>query len=130
MDTFKLKPWLSRWNLIPDGIPFITHTSQLYPVKTAAHGIKAMLKSSKQLWCLRYQHQTEKKSNTEGILCPICYLSFQWSRIMRKPLNSTGKICNFLTLDTFPPFFAIMLQRVELYQSSPLIYGTEEGCEM
>jgi streptomycin 6-kinase len=44
MDTFKLKPWLNRWNLIPDGTPFITHTSQLYPVKTAAHGIKAMLK--------------------------------------------------------------------------------------
>lgn len=44
MDTFTLKPWLNRWNLIPDGTPFITHTSQLYPVKTAAQGIKAMLK--------------------------------------------------------------------------------------
>jgi streptomycin 6-kinase len=44
MDTFKLKPLLNRWNLIPDGTPFITHTSQLYPVKTATHGIKAMLK--------------------------------------------------------------------------------------
>ncbi|WP_423788222.1 hypothetical protein [Klebsiella variicola] len=71
MDTFKLKPWLSRWNLIPDGIPFITHTSQLYPVKTAAHGIKAMLKSSKQLWCLRYQHQTEKNRTLKG----FCVLS-------------------------------------------------------
>lgn len=49
MDTFKLKPWLSRWNLIPDGTPFITHTSQLYPVKTAAHGIKAMLKVTDDL---------------------------------------------------------------------------------
>jgi streptomycin 6-kinase len=44
MDSFKLKPWLNRWNLIPDGTPFITHTSQLLPVKTATHGIKAMLK--------------------------------------------------------------------------------------
>lgn len=43
MDTFKFKPLLNRWNLIPDGTPFITHTSQLYPVKTV-HGIKAMLK--------------------------------------------------------------------------------------
>lgn len=44
MDTFTLKPWLNRWNLIPDGTPFVTHTSQLYPVKMAAHDIKAMLK--------------------------------------------------------------------------------------
>ncbi|EPK7470673.1 aminoglycoside phosphotransferase family protein [Klebsiella aerogenes] len=44
MDMFKLTPWLSCWNLIPDGTPFVTHTSQLYPVKTATHGIKAMLK--------------------------------------------------------------------------------------
>ncbi|MEL4013860.1 aminoglycoside phosphotransferase family protein [Dryocola clanedunensis] len=44
MDTFKLKFWLNRWNLIPDGTPFTTHTSQLYPVKTATHGLKAMLK--------------------------------------------------------------------------------------
>ncbi|MCS2154364.1 APH(6) family putative aminoglycoside O-phosphotransferase [Scandinavium goeteborgense] len=44
MDMFRLKPWLDRWDLIPDGAPFITHTSQLIPVKTAAQGIKAMLK--------------------------------------------------------------------------------------
>lgn len=44
MDMFKLKPWLNRWNLTPDGAPFITHTSQLLPVKTATQGIKAMLK--------------------------------------------------------------------------------------
>ncbi|WBM72405.1 APH(6) family putative aminoglycoside O-phosphotransferase [Buttiauxella sp. WJP83] len=44
MDTFKLKPWLTHWNLIPDGAPFITHTSQLLPVKTAIHGVKSMLK--------------------------------------------------------------------------------------
>jgi streptomycin 6-kinase len=44
MDMFRLKPWLDRWDLIPDGAPFITHTSQLIPVKTAAQGIKTMLK--------------------------------------------------------------------------------------
>jgi len=44
MDTGKLSFWLNRWDLIADGNPFITHTSKLLPVKTAAHGIKAMLK--------------------------------------------------------------------------------------
>jgi len=44
MDMFRLKPWLDCWDLIPDGAPFITHTSQLIPVKTAAQGIKLMLK--------------------------------------------------------------------------------------
>ncbi len=38
------RPWLNLWNLIPDGTPFITHTSQLLPVKTAKNGMKAMLK--------------------------------------------------------------------------------------
>ncbi|WP_436299125.1 aminoglycoside phosphotransferase family protein [unidentified bacterial endosymbiont] len=36
--------WLSRWKLIPDGSPFVTHTSQRLPVKTSIDGIKAMLK--------------------------------------------------------------------------------------
>lgn len=40
---FTLEPWLDRWDLVPDGTPFTTHTSQLYPVKTA-QGLKAMLK--------------------------------------------------------------------------------------
>lgn len=44
MNKYLFGPWLSRWNLIPDGTPFITHSSQLLPVKTAADGIKAMLK--------------------------------------------------------------------------------------
>lgn len=44
MNKYEFRPWLSRWNLIPDGAPFITHSSQLIPVKTAANGIKAMLK--------------------------------------------------------------------------------------
>lgn len=44
MNKCVFRPWLSRWNLIPDGAPFITHSSQLLPVKTAAGGIKAMLK--------------------------------------------------------------------------------------
>lgn len=44
MNKYLFEPWLSRWNLIPDGTPFITHSSQLLPVKTAADGIKAMLK--------------------------------------------------------------------------------------
>ncbi|WP_241723631.1 aminoglycoside phosphotransferase family protein [Raoultella sp. HC6] len=37
-------PWLSRWALIPDGEPVMTHTSQLLPVLTAKEGMKAMLK--------------------------------------------------------------------------------------
>lgn len=44
MDTDKLSFWLNRWSLIPDGEIFITYTSTLLPVKTATHGIKAMLK--------------------------------------------------------------------------------------
>ena len=44
MDADKLSYWLSHWLLIADGDKFITHTSMLFPVKTAAHGIKAMLK--------------------------------------------------------------------------------------
>lgn len=44
MDKDKLSFWLNRWDLIPDGEKFITHTSKLLPVKTSAHGIKAMLK--------------------------------------------------------------------------------------
>lgn len=44
MDTDEFKPWLNRWELIPDGTPLITHTSQLLPVKTATDGMKAMLK--------------------------------------------------------------------------------------
>ncbi len=44
MDKDKLSCWLKRWNLIPDGTPFHTHTSQLLPVKTAADGAEAMLK--------------------------------------------------------------------------------------
>lgn len=43
MNEYVFRPWLSRWNLIPDGTPLMTHSSQLLPVKTAA-GIKAMLK--------------------------------------------------------------------------------------
>ncbi|WP_297206598.1 aminoglycoside phosphotransferase family protein [uncultured Pluralibacter sp.] len=44
MDSGKLSFWLNRWLLIPDGEEFITRTSTLLPVKTATHGIKAMLK--------------------------------------------------------------------------------------
>lgn len=44
MDNSEFKPWLNRWNLIPDGAPFSTHTSQLLPVKTATGSMKAMLK--------------------------------------------------------------------------------------
>lgn len=44
MATSTLKPWLTHWNLIPDGAPLITHTSQLLPVKTAIDGVKSMLK--------------------------------------------------------------------------------------
>ncbi|EJF30537.1 MULTISPECIES: aminoglycoside phosphotransferase family protein [Enterobacteriaceae] len=44
MDKDKLSCWLKRWDLIPDGTPFHTHTSQLLPVKTAADGAEAMLK--------------------------------------------------------------------------------------
>lgn len=44
MDTDKLGFWLNRWDLIPDGKKMITHTSSLLPVKTAKHGINAMLK--------------------------------------------------------------------------------------
>lgn len=44
MDTDKLSFWLNRWDLLPDGEKFSTHTSILLPVKTATHGIKAMLK--------------------------------------------------------------------------------------
>lgn len=36
--------WLSRWALIPDGIPIVTHTSQLLPVTTIRGGKKAILK--------------------------------------------------------------------------------------
>lgn len=38
------KPWLIRWDLIPDGVPLTTPTSQLLPVRTVAGGVKAMLK--------------------------------------------------------------------------------------
>jgi len=44
MDKLAFKPWLTRWKLIPDGPPCVTHTSQLLPVKTITGGIKAMLK--------------------------------------------------------------------------------------
>jgi streptomycin 6-kinase len=44
MDTGKLSFWLNRWSLIPDGDLFLTHTSQLLPVKTSTNGIKTMLK--------------------------------------------------------------------------------------
>lgn len=44
MNQYAYRPWLSRWNLIPDSAPFMTHSSQLIPVKTATDGIKAMLK--------------------------------------------------------------------------------------
>ncbi|WP_337928437.1 hypothetical protein [Xenorhabdus sp. PR6a] len=44
MDKDKLSTWLNRWDLIPDGNSFITHTSQLLLVKTATTGIEAMLK--------------------------------------------------------------------------------------
>lgn len=36
--------YLSRWGLIPDGEPIITHTSQLLPVITIKDNLKAMLK--------------------------------------------------------------------------------------
>ncbi len=36
--------WLSRWGLIPDGVPIVTHTSHLLPVKTISDGKKAILK--------------------------------------------------------------------------------------
>lgn len=44
MNKYVLRSWLSHWNWIPDGSPFITHSSQRLPVKIAADGIKAMLK--------------------------------------------------------------------------------------
>lgn len=44
MDEYAFKPWLHRWQLIPDGTPLITRTSQLLPVITATGGINAMLK--------------------------------------------------------------------------------------
>ncbi|HHW4412251.1 APH(6) family putative aminoglycoside O-phosphotransferase [Citrobacter freundii] len=44
MNKYKFEPWLSRWKLIPDGSPLLTHTSQLLPVKTSIDGINAMLK--------------------------------------------------------------------------------------
>lgn len=44
MDSDKLSFWLTRWELIPDGDLFLTHTSQLLPVKTASNGSKGMLK--------------------------------------------------------------------------------------
>lgn len=44
MDKDKLSNWLKRWDLIPDGTPFQTNTSQLLPVKTAVDGTEAMLK--------------------------------------------------------------------------------------
>lgn len=37
-----LNPWLARWDLVPDGVPFATHTSVLLPVR--ATGEPAMLK--------------------------------------------------------------------------------------
>ncbi|ELE9247920.1 APH(6) family putative aminoglycoside O-phosphotransferase [Enterobacter kobei] len=49
MKKYKFAPWLSRWKLIPDGSPFVTHTSQLLPVKTSTDGIKAMLKITDDL---------------------------------------------------------------------------------
>ncbi|MEG1421958.1 MAG: aminoglycoside phosphotransferase family protein [Citrobacter sp.] len=39
-----LSTWLSRWGLIPDGVPIVTHTSQLLPVTTINGGKKALLK--------------------------------------------------------------------------------------
>lgn len=44
MDKEIFSPWLHRWRLIPDGPPFITHTSQLLPVKTLSGDLEAMLK--------------------------------------------------------------------------------------
>lgn len=37
-------PYLSRWNLIPDGVPITTHTSRLLPVRHSSSG--AMLRLS------------------------------------------------------------------------------------
>ncbi|ATF49585.1 APH(6) family putative aminoglycoside O-phosphotransferase [Citrobacter werkmanii] len=36
--------WLSRWKLVPDGAPIVTHTSYLLPVTTIHGGKKAILK--------------------------------------------------------------------------------------
>lgn len=36
--------YLSRWGLIPDGVPVITHTSQLLPVMMRKDHQKAILK--------------------------------------------------------------------------------------
>lgn len=36
--------YLSRWELVPDGVPFVTRTSQLLPVKTIHGDKKAILK--------------------------------------------------------------------------------------
>ncbi|UNK59600.1 aminoglycoside phosphotransferase family protein [Buttiauxella ferragutiae] len=44
MDISGFTLWLDRWNLIPDGTPFTTHTSKLLPVETITGGMKAMLK--------------------------------------------------------------------------------------
>lgn len=44
MNKYKFEPWLNRWKLIPDGSPFVTHTSELLPVIISTDGMKAMLK--------------------------------------------------------------------------------------
>lgn len=36
------EPYLSRWDLVPDGDPILTHSSRLLPVRY--RGEKAMLK--------------------------------------------------------------------------------------
>lgn len=56
MSKNKFEPWLSRWNLIPDGLPFMTHTSQFLPVKTLIGGKQAMLKIT--------EDQEEQRGNT------------------------------------------------------------------
>lgn len=44
MNQYAYRPWLSRWNLIPDGSSLHDSFLTTIPVKTATDGIKAMLK--------------------------------------------------------------------------------------
>ena len=42
VDSDGLACWVARWNLMPDGAPVVTHSSQLLPVRY--QGLPAMLK--------------------------------------------------------------------------------------
>ena len=42
MPDYDYAPHLARWGLVPDGVPIVTHSSHLLPVRH--HGAPAMLK--------------------------------------------------------------------------------------